>query len=712
MGDVVLGIDLGTTNSVVAVADASQAKVLSDHTGARLIPSVVSFHPNKNVLVGDVARERRLLDARNTVYATKRLIGRPYDSPEVRQAQERFAFQLVEGANDGVAVQVRNDTWSLPEISAYVLRECRARAEAALGQTCDKAVITVPANFNELQRSATKAAGTIAGLEVLRIINEPTAAALAYGYTEEDIRKVAVYDLGGGTFDITILEMDEDVFEVVATAGDTFLGGDDIDLLLAENMADAFLRENRWDPRQDRQAFERLRAASEWAKCMLSTQSSVRVKIPELAYGPGGMPIDFVAELSRTDFEEQIRPLVEKSMKTCEIAMRIAGLEVQEIDRVVLVGGSTRIPMIQERVRHFFEQDPRMDFDPDLVVALGAAIQAYHLAEDAAEASISNLTEPTVEEREAAFRERAEARAERPDQPAFAPVLGSVNLEQVRRPTRRFGAVEEIVDVPAPVQTSDWRNADPPTPEHSHVDPQVARDREVAGKDTWSDMRGTDALTEPVPDFDGLPAPALDGLDEPLLGMDEPLAGPSNPRPLPPAIPREDPPAGRPPPVPTAKAPPAPPPPPAPPLRSQVKMADRKPLLLMDVTPHSLGIETVGGYCERVIRRNAPVPVEQTRIFTTARDGQETVRVTVCQGESRTFPSNQALGVIELHGLRKARRGEVKIVVAFMLDADGTLDVRATDADTGTAQRIRVNLVGGFSPADLDRLRGRQEATL
>jgi molecular chaperone DnaK len=259
----VLGIDLGTTNSVVAIANGREARVLADSEGRRLIPSVVSFHPDGSILVGHEARERRLVDAKNTVYSTKRLIGRPFSSSEVQKAKERFAFDLEATKVGGVQVRVRRGTFALPEISAMVLRHLRRVAEDSLGEPCGRAVVTVPANFNELQRSATQAAGKVAGLDVLRILNEPTAATLAYGLSREKAEKVAVYDLGGGTFDITILDLDKDVFEVVSTAGDTFLGGDDIDLAIAEKMADACLRQHRFDARADSQAFERMRAAAE-----------------------------------------------------------------------------------------------------------------------------------------------------------------------------------------------------------------------------------------------------------------------------------------------------------------------------------------------------------------------------------------------------------------------------------------------------------------
>ena len=318
----VLGIDLGTTNSVVAVSDGREVRTLPVADDRFLIPSVVSFHPDGSVLVGDPARERRLIDAKNTVFSIKRLIGRPFRSEEVRRATERFPFELRASPTGGVLVSARGETYSLSEISAFVLREVRRIADQALGETCTRAVVTVPANFNELQRSATKTAGRVAGLEVLRILNEPTAAALAYGYGRGSRERVAIFDLGGGTFDVTILELAGDVFEVLATAGDTYLGGDDIDEVLADRMAKAFLKHHRYDARTDRQAYERLRAAAEWSKCQLSHEEEVKLRIEELAFGEGGVPLDLAFGLKRRNLEAMIQPLVARCFDVCEDAMR------------------------------------------------------------------------------------------------------------------------------------------------------------------------------------------------------------------------------------------------------------------------------------------------------------------------------------------------------------------------------------------------------
>ncbi|MDQ3035045.1 MAG: Hsp70 family protein, partial [Myxococcota bacterium] len=430
MASPVLGIDLGTTNSVVAVAEGARAQVLMDPEGNRLIPSVVSFHPAGDVLVGYPARERRLLDAKNTVYSIKRLIGRSFLSPEVQRAQERFPFVLGEAPNKGVLVQARGETYTLPEISAFVLREVRRIAEQALGSDCTRAVVTVPANFTELQRSATKAAGKIAGLEVLRILNEPTAAALAYGYGKGSRERIAVYDMGGGTFDVTILELAGDVFEVMSTAGDTFLGGDDVDVMVAEKMADAFLAHHRFDPRQDPQAYERLRAAAEWSKCQLSGEDEVHLRVEELAYGDGGVSLDLTFGLSRQALDAMVHPLIARTFDVCEEAMKIAGIRPTQLDNVILVGGSTRMPIVRRMVAEYFGREPLGTIDPDLVVAQGAALQGWALRGTTASApppaalgkvALKRVTQTELQ----AVQRRAELRDEiaeqRPAGPAFAP---------------------------------------------------------------------------------------------------------------------------------------------------------------------------------------------------------------------------------------------------------------------------------------------------
>src|ERR1700722_13696564 len=317
----VVGIDLGTTNTVVACVRDGRVHVLADEKGNRLLPSVVSFHPNGDVLVGPSAKERRLVDARNTIASIKRLIGRPWDSDEIRLARSRFAFELREGPGQGALVIARGEAYTLPEISAFVLKRVRQIAEAALGETVDKAVITVPAHFNELQRASTKVAGRVAGLEVLRILNEPTAAALAYGFGSDKSERVAVYDFGGGTFDCSLLDLTGTLFEVLATAGDTFLGGDDVDTAIAEVMCNAFLAQHRYDPRVDAQAFERLRAAAERLKIDLSTNMQAQVAPPGAAYGVGGRRLGFTFGLTQADLDSLAQPYIDRTLQVTQDAL-------------------------------------------------------------------------------------------------------------------------------------------------------------------------------------------------------------------------------------------------------------------------------------------------------------------------------------------------------------------------------------------------------
>ncbi|MFO0681699.1 MAG: Hsp70 family protein [Sandaracinus sp.] len=902
-----LGIDLGTTNSVVAVANGREARVLADGEGRRLIPSVVSFHPDGSILVGHDARERRLVDAANTIYSIKRLIGRPYDSAEVRRAKERLAFGLEANAAGGVQVRVRRGTFALPEISAMVLRHLRAVAESALGETCRQAVITVPANFNELQRSATQAAGKVAGLEVLRVLNEPTAATLAYGYGRERPEKIAVYDLGGGTFDLTVLDLEKDVFEVVSTAGDTFLGGDDFDVLIADRMAAQCLAQHRYDPKSDPQTYERLRAAAEWAKCQLSAVADVDVTLEELFQDGRGRTVDFQFHMTAAELEQLILPLVTRSFDVVSDALRAAGRRPKEIESVVLVGGSTRIPLVRRMVAEYFQREPRADIDPDLVVAQGAAIHAFTL----------RGAQPAKSEGAGAARALAKAAAPRKPavpvpgtalgrvplrrQPAFAPEdprdqrIAEEPTRIAQAPTRqaRPAVAEERVVLPKsapikplapePTRVADAREeaaraaASRPEPEARAARggtsplgiPPAQRTPFGADLDTGFEEEATRVGARPsleaelstpfaetpstvavVPSFvvTGSPAsppaastprrptsPGLMELDpfeappqrttrdpapgkpreptmpiatgpvaaprpvrEPTMqmgigaGAARPIAPPAIAPPAgPPAIPVSRPaapatgplrtPTGTwgeeparaappPPPAPPARAAertqiedalygasaalpvpagppayaPAPAPPPAapapdasPPLswsdfqvgslppaslpapaapspqmgaprQPVVAMAERSAPLLMDVTPLALGLETAGGFVQHIVARNAPIPTEKTRLFSTAKDDQTDVEVRICQGDSNLFQDNQALGTLSLSALRKAPRGAVRIEVTFMIDASGILDVKATDLDTKRQQTIRIALKGGVNDAEIRAMRERQ----
>lgn len=710
----VLGIDLGTTNSVVAIADGQEVRVLFDEEGQRLIPSVVSFHPQGDVLVGYAARERRLIDARNTVYSTKRLIGRQWGSPEVKRAKERFGFELREGPNQGILVSARNETFTLPEISAFVLREVRRVAEQALGHDVSEAVITCPANFNELQRSATKAAGKVAGLEVLRVLNEPTAAALAYGYGGQTGReRIAIYDLGGGTFEVTLLELAGDVFEVLATAGDTFLGGDDVDLLISERMAEAFLKQHRFDLRSDPQAFERLRAAAEWAKCQLSVEADVQLRVEELAYGAGGGSLDLVFQLSRAELDAMLKPLVDRTIDVCEEALSIAKLHPAQLDNVILVGGSTRVPLVRKRVADHFGREPLATIDPDVVVAQGAALHGFALKAGGARASQPPpkaigrvaLRKQTITGAQAQRRLviQEENAAARPAGPAFAPAPPPSRPLAAPRPPAMasMGIFDEAADdataiggKPAgmpplrPPAVPPSRGL-PPRPPPVAVQRQAMVAVGVPAARQPSVPPPLPPRAEPADAWDAAPA----AWDQPTSAWQPPAAQPPQAAPstnffsdLPlPGMPQQA------------------------PVIDAFAMPQAPAPLLLDVTPQSLGVEMVNGFCESVIKRNAAIPVEQTRVFTTGSDDQEAVLVRVVQGESRRIEENQALGQIELSGLRRARRGAVKIGVTFVMSTDGTLGVKAADLETGREQAIRVQLVGAVSDADVAAMTARQQ---
>ncbi len=585
----VVGIDLGTTNTVVACARSGRVHVVADDQGRHLLPSVVSFHPNGDVLVGHAARERRVVDAKNTIASVKRLIGRAWDSDEIKKSRPRFAFELREGLGQGPVVAVRDQTYTLPEISAFILRRAKQVADAGLGEPVDRAVITVPASFNELQRAATKVAGRIAGLDVMRIINEPTAATLAYGFGRRAKERVAVYDFGGGTFDCTLLELSGNVFEVLATAGDSFLGGDDIDLAIAERMSDAFLLKHRWDPRAHPQVFERLRVTAEAIKVELSTSDRARVHLRDVAGGVGGTQLDLEFEMTRTELDALAAPYVERTFTVCEDSLSVAGLSVSSFDNVILVGGSTRIGLVRQRVEQFFGTPPLDRVNPDEVVAIGAAIQAASLADAARRRSIPPPPMPAM---------RASA--------------------------------------PPPVQA-------PPSPRGARP-PQAT-------------------------------LPMLPDVEEP--GSD---------RKGPPPSPRA--------------------------ARRESDLGPASTPVLVDVTPRALLVETAGGFSDVIVQRNAKIPCERTRAFTTSSDMQTGVRVRVAQGEDAFFDNNTFLGELELVGLRAGPRGAVTIQVRFEVDEGGTLKVFATDVETGKQAQALLQLVGIAGAQGVAMMQARQAGVL
>jgi molecular chaperone DnaK len=511
----VIGIDLGTTNSVVAVVEGGDPAVIANQEGSRLTPSVVAFTKEGDTLVGQVAKRQAITNPENTIFSIKRFMGRRYD--EVLGEAKLIPYKVLKADNGDVRVESRGKMYSPPEISALVLRKLKEAAEAYLGEKVTQAVITVPAYFNDSQRQATKDAGAIAGLEVLRIVNEPTAAALAYGLDKKKDETVAVYDLGGGTFDISVLEIGEGVVEVKATNGDTHLGGDDFDQRVMDWIAEEFKRENGIDLRKDRMALQRLKEASEKAKCELSTTVQTEINLPFVTADASG-PKHLVLTLTRAKLETLVADLIERSLTPCREAMRQAGVTPDDIDEIILVGGQTRMPKVQEEVKRLFGKEPNKTVNPDEVVALGAAVQA-------------------------------------------AVLTGEV-----------------------------------------------------------------------------------------------------------------------------------------------------KDLLLLDVTPLSLGIETLGGVFTKLIDANTTIPTKKTETFTTAADSQPSVEVHVLQGERPMARDNRTLGRFHLDGLPSAPRGVPQIEVTFDIDANGILNVSARDKATSKQQNITITASSGLSKDEIARMKKEAEA--
>jgi molecular chaperone DnaK len=515
-----IGIDLGTTYSCVAVVENGQAKVIPNKGGYRTTPSVVAFEEGGRRLVGHLAKRQMLTNPQNTISASKRLIGRKFDSKEIKKATASYPYEIIEGPHGDVRIRAGGQELSLPEVGAIILQEMRRVAEEYLGDKVTEAVITVPAYFNDGQRQATKDAGKIAGMDVLRIINEPTAAALAYGYGKKLEQTIAVYDLGGGTFDISILEINEGVFEVISTAGDTYLGGDDFDDRIIDYLAESFQSMEGVNLRRDSMALQRLKDAAEKAKIELSSSLQAQVNLPFIAAGDKG-PLHLDIVLTRQKLEDLTEDLVGRTISICQKTLEAAGLGRQDIDEVILVGGQTRMPAVQKKVEEFLGKAPRKGVHPDEVVAMGAAIQGEALI--------------------------------------------------------------------------------------SAAEPEKAGERERKGED----------------------------------------------------------------------------------------------LLLLDVTPLSLGIATFGGFFTPVIEKNTTIPTHAGHVFTTAADNQKTVKIIVLQGESDRAADNELLGEFMLAGIRPARRGEPEIEVTFDIDSDGIVSVAAKDLDTGQEQSITVTASSGLSEQEI-----------
>ena len=665
-----VGIDLGTTNTVVAAVRDGVAGTLADPEGARLIPSIVSFHPSGTVHVGRVALERRLLDAPNTIYSVKRLIGRAWGSAEVEQTRPNLPFELIEGPQQATLVKARGESYSLPEISAFVLRHTKAVAEAALGEPVERAVITVPANFNDLQRAATKTAGRLAGLEVLRILNEPTAAALAYGPQGKASERVAVYDLGGGTFDVTILDLAGNVFEVLATAGDTALGGDDIDVLIAQRMAEDLLKKHRFDARAQPITFGRLRILAEQMKRALSANDAHTLVVDDLVPGERGTAVTWSFRMTRPELEWASLALVERTFRVCQSALDTVGAEPTQLDRVILVGGGTRMPMVARKVEQFFGRAPVVRINPDEVVALGAAIQAS-LLDRSRQRAAGPVAHPKIAEESVVEPLPEELPPEElPALPVVTSKTPSLNVAP-RRPAPAHAPPPVPAHAPAPA----------PQPAPAPAPARAAAPAPEAPRTEFLPGRGGRTLVFDVPPSRP-PPPAAAAFDLPLPSTMERAPAPA---------------------VSVAAV--------APRAAALTPAPARPAPLLIDVTPLSLSVETVGGYCDTLIEANMPIPCDRTRSFSTASHGQTVVTVRVAQGESKVFAENTFLGEVQLSGIVAASRGETQIAVTFELDADGILNVRARDGSTGQETTARMQLVGvANEPREVAAMQARQAA--
>jgi molecular chaperone DnaK len=746
-----VGIDLGTTNTVVGAVLEGKATTLVDEAGARAIPSLVAFDPQGDVLVGSSARERRVVDPANVIGSVKRLIGRPFSSKEVQEARAKLPFEIVAGPRDATMVMACGEAFAIPEVSAFVLRRAKAVAERALGGPVDRAVITVPANFNDLQRAATKVAAKLAGLDVLRILNEPTAAALAYGQEHaSSSERIVVYDLGGGTFDVTVLELSGSVFEVLATAGDTNLGGDDVDILLADRMAGACTRHGAPDPREATTSLGRLRLLAESVKCTLSSAEHADADLAVLFDDPPRGPIPF--RLSRRELEQLVLPLLERTLAVCRDALSVARLEPHSVGRAILVGGSTRMPCVAGCVQSFFGKPPFARINPDEVVALGAAIQAHALDRSGRRRRGAASHPPTSSPSLSAAPAAAAAASSPPPASGDAPPPKSAP----RAPQKSAPSLNPQRPPPLPPRAAPPAQASPRAPEPAAptyiefpkatavltLSDQTREARQALAAAVAADAARAEAAAQSSGGGPDAPAGAPPPPRPPVPSLPELVL--ASPRPPASAPPKGDgelaidvdwgrgrgapaaptsasvasvPPAGSSPSLPPvlAAGPPATGGPPSfapssatPSMMPGASSIPPRAPLLIDVTPLSLCVETAGGYADVLIDRNTPVPCDRTRTFATGRDGQTSVTIRVAQGESKRFEENAVLGELVLSDISAGLRGEVPIAVTFGLDVDGILNVRAREEISGRETHARIHLVGAATDAAaVDAMRAR-----
>ena len=635
MSDVVLGIDLGTSNSVVSVSLEDEHIVIPDENGNRIQPSLVYFFPDGRVVIGNEAKQYLMSDPEHTVYSAKRLIGRPFDSPEIKMLLGSFPFPIA-AADDGSSRINMHGVMHSPEgISGRILKYLKGLAEDYLGHEITKTVITVPANFDEGQRRATKRAGELAGLEVLRLVNEPTAAALAYGYGADKRERVAIYDFGGGTFDVTILELRGDVFQVLATAGNSYLGGDDFDNRLVESMLTAFEKQHGIDLSGDTIISHRLKSIAQGVKHQLSGEKMITASVAEMV--PGSIDeVELEFSLTQSAFEKRTADLVRSSLSTCEDALGLAGLQRAEIDHLVLVGGTTKTPYVQRNVEEFFNRTAVMNINPDEVVSVGAAIFGQSLVAPA-EAPSTDF-QPDLDAEHFADESWLVADLEEQSSPPPVPINSTL--------AGGLGGMAAIAPRPSLPSPSLPK---PSLPRPSLPNPSLA----------------SPSLPSPSLPSPSLPIPSLPAMPGAASTYDSVSAEETQQMDV------------YNPPVPKIKAPPR-----------------RSGPVLIDVTPHAIGIATIGGVMDIIIERNGSIPLQRSRQFSTSRDDQTRVVLPIYSGNSRRIEENQQLGVLELLDIEPGPREETKIEVTLEVDTSGMLHIFATDLRTGREQAAKISILG------------------